>query len=203
MLELGVKEGCGDDDDDDAADLRRTERWDLIDILTRSRYAKALDPEDHLFALLGLSVQSEEISLQLDYARPVQDAYGQFIDWYLLTDNGAKLLYNAHYTRSDLGIPSWMPDWSLPGSPVFQLAPETFRRGSRQTVYVNAGGRSGEMSLNSNLRELRVRGYVVDTIARVGKQHFLGAEADAVEQGKVKHVSLRDLIMESIVEMAV
>jgi hypothetical protein len=197
MLELGVKEGC----DDNEADLRRTERWDLIDILTRSRYAKASDPRDHLFALLGLSAQSEEVSLQPDYARSAQDAYGKFVDWCLLTNNGAKLLYNANYMRSNLGIPSWMPDWSLPGSPVFQLAPEIFRRGSRQTAYVNAGGRSGEMSLNLNLRELRVRGYMVDTITRIGKQHFLGAEADAVEQGRVKHASLKDLIMESIVEM--
>jgi len=49
------------------------------------------------------------------------------------------------------------------------LAPRKFLRGAGQAAYVNAGGRSDEISLDSSTDGLVVKGYLIDVVKRVGR----------------------------------
>jgi hypothetical protein len=45
-----------------------------------------------------------------------------------------------------------------------QLAPRKFIRGAGQVAYANAGGHSGDISLDSSMDVLVVKGYLIDFV---------------------------------------
>jgi len=181
----------------------RTQKWGILDILTRSKSAKATEVRDYLFAVLGLSAEQSQPELQPDYTASVEENYSRYARYFVQNGQGAQILYSGHGTRSLLNLPSWVPDWSLPRLPFTQLAPEKFRRGAGQTAYVNAGGHSGEMSLDSSRDRLIVKGYLIDVVERVGKlftlrdSNFEPQHLDRIELDT--HI---EVISNSIAEMA-
>ncbi|KAH6708752.1 heterokaryon incompatibility protein-domain-containing protein [Leptodontidium sp. MPI-SDFR-AT-0119] len=140
----------------------------LIEMLQKSRNALATNPRDHVYGLLGLATEAYREKLTVDYEEPVADLYLRVARLVVELGEGHKLLYNLHGLQSDLGLPSWVPDWSSEGYPFFTLAP---MQGNAVTTvdipYACAGGESSNMRVSQDGLRLHCEGFIVDVIDRV------------------------------------
>ncbi|KAK3381247.1 heterokaryon incompatibility protein-domain-containing protein [Podospora didyma] len=140
----------------------------FIDMLQRSRNALATNPRDHVYGLLGLATEAYRKKLTVDYGEPVADLYLRVARLVVELGEGHKLLHNLHGLQSNLGLPSWVPDWTSEGYPFFTLAP---MQGNAVTTvdipYVCAGGDSSNMRVSQDRLSLHCEGFVVDVIDRV------------------------------------
>jgi hypothetical protein len=83
----------------------------LTSLLFIHRGAGATDPRDHVYALLGLAGDGEDF--EVDYGKPVAQLYCDVARQILSSADSLVLLNTAGKTRhrSDLLLPSWVPDW--------------------------------------------------------------------------------------------
>jgi hypothetical protein len=80
----------------------------------------------------------------------------------------AKLLYNIHGLDSNLGLPSWIPDWSNQHFPFFSLSPTLGSASATVDIpYVRAGGPQTEMRVSDDGNRLHCEGYIFDVIDRL------------------------------------
>jgi hypothetical protein len=86
----------------------------LEDCLKISAQAKATDPRDHLFAILGLTPWAEEASYLIDYSKSVAQVFSSVIILSLEKNGNLLLLEQKERFREDPRFPSWTPDWSCP-----------------------------------------------------------------------------------------
>jgi hypothetical protein len=77
-----------------------------LDILTRSKSAKATDTRDYLFAVLGLSAEQSQPELKQDYTTSVEEIYRRYATHFTENGRGAKVLYNTSGIGSKLNLPS-------------------------------------------------------------------------------------------------
>ncbi|KAJ4118920.1 hypothetical protein NW768_010660 [Fusarium equiseti] len=98
----------------------------------------ATDPRDKVFALLGLW----KASLEPDYTLPPQAVYTGLAASFV-TDEDTKLagrvLDMASQGHSMLGLPSWVPDWSVKSQQLYQ---RTWSKASMYAWYEPSGGRA-------------------------------------------------------------
>lgn len=83
-----------------------------LDILYRSRRAKAADPRDKVYSLFRLI--HENPILQPDYSRSTQDVYKSVVKATIESSGTLEIL--SHHNRGTVGLPglpSWCPDWSV------------------------------------------------------------------------------------------
>lgn len=81
--------------------------------LCESRYCGATDPRDKVYALLGLLPQEMVDLIHVDYTKSVAQVYIATAS--LLVKNiGLTILSAVQGTSLIEGLPSWVPDWTLP-----------------------------------------------------------------------------------------
>ncbi|PMD29700.1 hypothetical protein L207DRAFT_520779 [Hyaloscypha variabilis F] len=71
----------------------------------------ATDPRDHVYALLLLAGDREELGIEVDYNLPYQELYTQLATSYLKRGELWFLLY-CDNDPTDKTFPSWVPNWS-------------------------------------------------------------------------------------------
>lgn len=71
----------------------------------------ATDPRDKVFAVLGLSSDSESLNLHADYRRTCADTYISLAAR-LIEENYIEVLSICDHKGSGIKLPSWVPDWS-------------------------------------------------------------------------------------------
>jgi hypothetical protein len=92
----------------------------LLDLLEGTRNAQATDPRDRVYALLNLCKDAVEPRIAPDYTIDVEQTYEFLARTLIEAGQGSRLLLSAGELGSNLGLPSWVPDWSLQH---FSLAP--------------------------------------------------------------------------------
>jgi hypothetical protein len=87
--------------------------FDLISLLTHSRNCGASDERDHLYAFLGLA--KDALGVNVDYS-PQNDVVAVFTEFarrmMQRTDRLDIISFVDDRNDGQLGLPSWVPDWS-------------------------------------------------------------------------------------------
>ncbi|KAL8393700.1 hypothetical protein RB595_003439 [Gaeumannomyces hyphopodioides] len=135
--------------------------------------SKATCPEDKVVGLLGLGrggidddddaeVDQDTRELLLpDHARTVLEVYGDAVDFALRRNCFALLnLAGCYYKRSDLDLPSWVPDLTAP--------PEAYPLDSVASKYKAGAPYSALFEMRPDRRRLRIYGWLFDEVAAVG-----------------------------------
>jgi hypothetical protein len=138
--------------------IQQSRRDNLLNLVTCFSYAGATDPRDHLFALLGLARDGDQEGFRPNY----ELSYGEISRRYAATfiDKGQAvgLLSRAGIGNNEIGLPSWIPNWSeATKTPLSQ----TFNH------FKAAGDHKFSAKLHTKSWMLEVKGKIVDTIARV------------------------------------
>ncbi|OIW33087.1 HET-domain-containing protein [Coniochaeta ligniaria NRRL 30616] len=135
------------------------------------------EPHDKIFALYGLAHWAEEDLLaseycRVDYQKEVKDVYRDLMFGYVMQHGSLELMTEANEVgpeeRSVQGLPSWVPDWSLPmlsrhPSVGRQALPSGFDACGGQSTLVQGSMRA----VNPDV--LRIAGKVHDEVAWVSK----------------------------------
>jgi hypothetical protein len=80
------------------------------------RNLEASDPRDKIYGLLGLAAdrdQLKEFGVQPDYSKSCQEVYISVTSAILKQGHVSVLSLNS-FPKTQIGLPSWVPDWSRP-----------------------------------------------------------------------------------------
>lgn len=141
----------------------------LIQILSGMRGLRATDPRDHIYGVLGLSIEADEVVLQPDYDIDPLKLYIQAAKFFVDHGQGIEVLYSALLSRSveDYRLPSWVPDWSSNNVPLRRIAPHfmlTREEEYDQCCYQAAKDTTSLISTNLDSNNLSVAGVMFDSI---------------------------------------
>ena len=160
LLELGV---CGLRD---AIFEAPQERWPLVKIPMESRWAKASDNRDRVFALLNICADQEKLGLLPDYVEPYAETCRR-VAQSLVRSGYGNIIVSAKCSlgMSTIKLPSWIPDWSLETPPKTMVAPDPNVVDDTRLEYVRcAGGDTHSIELGSDPSHLLVEAFVIDTL---------------------------------------
>jgi hypothetical protein len=82
----------------------------------KSFVLEATDPRDKIYGLLGLAADRDklkEFGVLPDYTRSCQDVYIS-VTAAMLRQGHISVLSLAQFSKAQIGLPSWVPDWSKP-----------------------------------------------------------------------------------------
>jgi hypothetical protein len=143
----------------------------LVELLEKTQIFSATDARDAVTALAGLASDITPTAYVLDYSVPASTIYHRLaIHRLVLQQDLSYLSFAGIQPRTAVpGLPTWVPDWSVNAN--------ESHRSSLSGLGFHASGISRPtitLSANSNelSRELKVPGYVVETISRVGKHRI-------------------------------
>ncbi|KAF2169633.1 hypothetical protein M409DRAFT_52153 [Zasmidium cellare ATCC 36951] len=137
-------------------------RAHLMNLLQFTEHDAATDLRDHLFALVGISKESNVLELQPDYQRTFPQTCLRVATYMISNGFGPDILRCV--ARQHAGLPSWVPDWSYRR----HLLPHKPRAMSgSQQVYCTAK-KSEQMFKLDEDRALVVNGRLFDRIERIG-----------------------------------
>ncbi|KAJ2897978.1 hypothetical protein MKZ38_004246 [Zalerion maritima] len=75
---------------------------------------EANDPRDRVFALLGIASDATSLNLSADYARSCREVYCEVAEAVLKQASSLTILYACGGQKNIKGLPSWVPDWTVP-----------------------------------------------------------------------------------------
>lgn len=78
----------------------------------RTRRLDSTDPRDMVYALLGLSNDSEELGVRPDYTKPCWQLFTEVMKSIIKADDDPWLLHLCYFPKQLTDLPSWVPDWS-------------------------------------------------------------------------------------------
>ena len=93
---------------------RVTQDLPLIHLLRLHRRFHATEPQDKIFALLGLSADGEALGVPVNYSVRWQIVYTSLARKLLMNGFTEILSLCTVSTSSAYGLPSWVPNWSIP-----------------------------------------------------------------------------------------
>ncbi|KAG6361118.1 hypothetical protein INS49_009342 [Diaporthe citri] len=109
---------------------------ELLDLLRLGRHCQSTDPRDRVFALLGLVVDAAAEGLVADYRRSTPEIFTWIARYLANKGIAADVLGNVNMCRdsagselllgfrSQLQLPSWVPDWTNAGTTCLDLFPD-------------------------------------------------------------------------------
>ncbi|KAH6694338.1 heterokaryon incompatibility protein-domain-containing protein [Leptodontidium sp. MPI-SDFR-AT-0119] len=125
----------------------------LIHLMRSFRHFQATDPRDKVFALLGISKDTEALRLHPDYRKSCQEVYSNLART-LIRNGYVEVLSLCEFPKQIDGLPSWVHDWSAKSyrSPLQQrsldrrarpitsiLEPKFSASGTNQTISLEGG----------------------------------------------------------------
>jgi len=121
----------------------------------------ASDPRDFVFASLGLANDVENLELRVDYTKSCARVYSE-LAYALLKDGNLEFMSYCHDRNIQVGLPSWVPDWSS------VLVPS--RGGTPTRLFcVSPDDHNSRATLSAeDPTVLQVRGVRVDIVSRLG-----------------------------------
>jgi Heterokaryon incompatibility protein (HET) len=130
--------------------------YSLLLLLYYSRFFKATDPRDNVFALLGAASDSNDFP-KPDYGVAVEQLYHEVSRCFIQQGKGFLMLHLVGIRSTDNGLPSWVVDWR-------DL--DTFYH-SKYFASFRAGGTDGQMKLIDDAAIIRVSGTIVDRVVAI------------------------------------
>ncbi|KAH7070312.1 heterokaryon incompatibility protein-domain-containing protein [Paraphoma chrysanthemicola] len=150
----------------------------MLKTLIRTRYCGATDPRDKIYALLPLlpllhNPDSRSLTLTPRYDDPLVKVYTDSAVA-LLRDSGFEILRSVQGGSKIYGLPSWVPDWSVP--PQRQMLDSAYRVSSSGSLWrkVNVGDVAHTPEIIDGGSTLRVHGYSCGKIAKMSSIYRAG-----------------------------
>ena len=91
------------------------------------------DPKDRIFALIGIS-NDPEISIQVDYARTIEEVYTEAIEYFINTEGNVDMLLDGRTSRQNDSLPTWIPQLATLKTTKEASTPDAFRASSEKPV---------------------------------------------------------------------
>jgi Heterokaryon incompatibility protein (HET) len=129
----------------------------LLELLYHSRFFKAMDPRDHVFALLGAASDSDDFP-KPDYGIAVEQLYHKISSCLIRQGRGFLVLHLTGIRHRDNGLPSWVVDWRH----LDAFYP------CKHFASFEAGGSHGHIQLIPDITTIRVSGKLMDRVAAIG-----------------------------------
>lgn len=137
----------------------------LLDLVAMCRNVQCTDPRDRVYALLGLAndVSSQDLEVMPDYALTIEEVYKGFSIWNLSHTKDLRCLsYSSLSSRSQLSLPSWVPDYTL-----LEVEPP-LARAEIELPYNAARGTEPILRFSDGRNTLHIHGYTVDSVGMIG-----------------------------------
>ncbi|KAF2970825.1 hypothetical protein GQX73_g2789 [Xylaria multiplex] len=135
---------------------------ELLALFDRFQHTRATLQRDKLFAFLGLARDADDPDLDPDYVSPLDVIVRRYGRTFVKRGGALNLLYRAGY--SSPRFPSWIPDW------VTNVQRQTITTWPSRRKGFSASTRlKSDIVLSPGRDVLVARGYVLDTIERVGQ----------------------------------
>jgi len=91
---------------------KQTQNYDTLRaVMADFGHTQATDPRDKVFAFL--SIAKDGHMLVPDYTASVQKIFTDVVEMYINKYHNLDLICTDHRELSNLGLPSWVPDWSV------------------------------------------------------------------------------------------
>jgi hypothetical protein len=129
----------------------------LLTLLYYSRYCKATDPRDYVFALLGAACDSDDFP-KPDYEVAINDLYHKISCCFVRQGRGFLMLHLAGLRSTKNGLPSWVVDWRDLDTSYH----------SKYFAWFHAGGWDGSLELCTDDTIIRASGKIVDRVIAIG-----------------------------------
>ncbi|KAG4430170.1 hypothetical protein IFR05_014346 [Cadophora sp. M221] len=180
--------------------IRTGHQSSLQSWITSTENFHATDPRDKIYALLSLSPPLQTAYIIPDYSAPVADVYAAVTARCIIRYQDLTILHFDSDSKSEEhDLPSWVRDYSSSGLLGTRSTHVSFSLSEyaasgrdcwgRRRIFVNG-------LFSDDLRQLRIRGVVVDEVVYVGRNERLGPYmgVDPVERlANVKERSARTL----------
>ncbi|KAK0101595.1 hypothetical protein ONS95_006758 [Cadophora gregata] len=141
-------------------------------LLKTYREREAIDPRDKVYGILGMAFNSAEVEIVADYSISWQELYTrtivQLVQSYQQTDLLSTQSLGLSLANMDVGLPSWVPNWSISQYKTSQTCSHYWH--SRHLLHYRAG--SGIPFLVMRIPETNficVNGIFLDEIAEVSE----------------------------------
>lgn len=160
-----------------AAHLWEGERLPLLHLLVWCRPSRSQLPIDHLYAVLGISAESDEQDLAPDYGLSAAGAMKRYARFFLRNGWVWKMLSQVDSRTWMAELPTWVPNWWASNADFPWLETDRSAKPGSGTVVYCAGGETDQARIweGSELRYLRLQGIFFDNITHVGQdQRMIG-----------------------------
>lgn len=163
-------------------ETRDSDKEEILDfrLFVDSRYRIASDHRDKIYSLRGITNKPLGTRIEVNYNDPVETVYTNFAEMVLSLRPDLQVLsaVNLRHQRiSDIKLPSYVPDWSLPNYGGGFL--QRYFRFNQTHLFQAAGNSKPRVTFAKNSNMISVEGSRLDTIARVIPiKTLLGARAD-------------------------
>ncbi|KAK0747074.1 heterokaryon incompatibility protein-domain-containing protein [Schizothecium vesticola] len=149
---------------------------DRLHVLLRKLFvghdARATEPRDRIYGLLGLAVDSGELGIRPNYT-PGETSRSLTEAARAIVEKGARvdILCYSQFPKDVRSLPSWVPDWR----PNLRRSYYTITETAEPHLYAASGDSAVEIVAppGDNDRVLGLRGYLVDTIERVAEEAWV------------------------------
>ena len=134
---------------------------------------------DLVYSLLG--VTTDGMGIEPDYYKEFTDVFAEALLSMIRADGNLAALDDVEIKPRGPGIPSWMPDW--------RKVPKNLRglQGLKSNVFSCAGTTKPTLSISPNSLQLKIRGFLIDSIAEL----ILPEEAlNSTKASKEVHMAL-------------
>jgi hypothetical protein len=131
------------------------------------RFRKATDPRDKIYGLLGLDTDDTTEHVRMDYTQSVEEVYEDFLYSHLIHTKKLDILSHLRTDRrSNLKLPSFVPDWSLNLSDlsIAEMMQWSVRCGILE-IYNAAAGAQLEFKTRPGI--LAIKGVIIDAIKMI------------------------------------
>ncbi|CZR65443.1 uncharacterized protein PAC_15343 [Phialocephala subalpina] len=144
---------------------------------------RSQDPRDRIYGLLGVQDPERDIKLPIDYQKPVENVYIEFTRRCIEKDRSLRVLefIKESPTKSILGLPSWVPDWSaeaitmpLEGSNLGHQRFSKFKASADRQHIDDQSGRAEDI--------LAVKGKIIDQVVTEIEHDFQIGTPSQIEQ---------------------
>ena len=121
---------------------REDSRPMLTDMMESRRGLGVIDPRDIIYAHLAIANHAQAKNLQVDYSKSVSQVYTDLVKTLISTTRS--LWISSHIERSDpsmrrANLPSWVPEWTLPGPGGLRFVDDRIHYGRIYTLYGENG----------------------------------------------------------------
>jgi hypothetical protein len=129
----------------------------LLTQLTQFRYTLQTDPRDKIYAF---STLANDLGIFQDYTKSVRDVYTHATIAHIRRYRSLNIMSQSYFGHARLGLPSWVPDWTLTSGPR-PLLYDTYGQAPGLT---DLKCESVDIQVDEKREILMVQGVHVDTV---------------------------------------
>jgi hypothetical protein len=164
---------------------------------------KCSDPRDHVYALLGLAVDTEELGLKPNYKATIRSCFIETTKALLSVPGGFDVLSMCHQPRALEDLPSWVPDFSTrwyPKRPL--LGPQRYPDkldDTQPTMYTASKGTKSSFYFTQMGKDeaIVITGGIFGSIADI-RNNTTYRDSDGLEEA-IQHLTLSLLPVVSLI----